>query len=82
MILSHQKLDIKPFNFGNISLPNSSLVKYLGVILDSKLLFKSHLDKVKKCGEQTSNQLVCVSLRLSSDGRLNGIVVLISHYYS
>jgi ribonuclease HI len=61
MILSHRKLDIRLFNFGNISLPNSSSVKYLGIILDRKLSFKSHLDKVKKCGEQTSNQLVRIS---------------------
>jgi hypothetical protein len=36
-------------------------VKYLGIILDTKLSFKSHLDKVKKCGEQTASQLARIS---------------------
>jgi hypothetical protein len=61
MIFSHCKLEIRPFNFGNIALPNSVSVRYLGIILDNKLLFKMHLDKVKKCGEQSANQLVRIS---------------------
>jgi hypothetical protein len=61
MVFSHRKLDVRPFKFGNISLPPSLSVKYIGLILDKKLLFKSHLDKVKKCGEKTANQLVRIS---------------------
>jgi hypothetical protein len=61
MIFTHRKLEIRPFNFGNISLPNSTSFRYLGIILDHKLSFKSHLDKVKKCGDQTVNQLVRIS---------------------
>jgi ribonuclease HI len=61
MIFSHQKLEVRLFTFGNISLPLSSSVKYLGLILDPKLLFRTHLDKVKKCGKQTRNQLVRIS---------------------
>jgi hypothetical protein len=61
MLFTHRKLDVRPFKFGNISLPPSLLVKYLGIILDTKLSFKLHLDKVRKCGKQTVNQLARIS---------------------
>jgi hypothetical protein len=61
MLFTHCKIEVRPFKFGNISLPPSISVKYLGIILDSKLSFKSHLDKIKKCGEQTVNQLIRIS---------------------
>jgi hypothetical protein len=61
MILSHRKLEVRPFKFGNISLSPSLSVKYLGIILDTKLSFKYHLAKVKKTGELTANQLVRIS---------------------
>jgi hypothetical protein len=61
MIFTHWKLDVRPFTFSNILLPSSSSVKYLGVILNTKLSFKPHLDKVKICGEQTAIQLARIS---------------------
>jgi ribonuclease HI len=61
MLFNHQKLDVRPFKFGNISLPPSFSVKSLGIILNTKLPFKFHVNKVKKCGEQMVNQLARIS---------------------
>jgi ribonuclease HI len=61
MVLTHQKLTIRLFLFGDISLPPSTQVKYLGILLNPKLSFKAHLDKVKKSGETTLNQLIRIS---------------------
>jgi hypothetical protein len=78
MILSHRKLEIRPFNFSNISLPNSPSVRYLGIILDNKLSFKTHLDKVKKCDKQSANQLVRISRCLYGIGLQQSRTLLIS----
>jgi hypothetical protein len=61
MIFTHNAVAIRPFKFGDISLPASHSVKYLGIIFDSKLLFTNHIKKVKKCGEQTASQLIRIS---------------------
>jgi hypothetical protein len=47
MIFTHNTVDVRPFKFGDISLPASHSVKYLGIIFDSKLLFTDHIKKVK-----------------------------------
>jgi hypothetical protein len=61
MIFTHNAVDVRPFKFGDISLPASQSVKYLGIIFDSKLLFTDHIKKVKKCGDQTASQLIRIS---------------------
>jgi hypothetical protein len=61
MIFTHRSVNARSFNLGEISMENSDSVKYLGIILDPCLSFKLHLDKVKKCGINTINQLNRIS---------------------
>jgi hypothetical protein len=61
MVFTHQHIHPPPLKFGEFSLPPSSNTKYLSIIFDPKLLFSDHLKKVKKCGDQTVNQLIRIS---------------------
>jgi hypothetical protein len=61
MVFTHNPINIRPFKFGDLSLPTSYSVKYLGIIFDPKLLFSNHIKKVKKCADQTSSQLIRIS---------------------
>jgi ribonuclease HI len=61
MIFTHKKVDVRPFRLGDVRMPKSDSVKYLGIILDPQLSFKLHLDKVKKCGISSIGQLNRIS---------------------
>jgi ribonuclease HI len=78
MLFTHRKLEVKPFKFGNLSLLLSHSVKYLGIILNSKLSFKNHLEKIKKCSEQTANQLIRISRCLYGIGMRQSRNLIIS----
>jgi hypothetical protein len=61
MVFTHRHIQPPPLRFGEFSLPPSHTNKYLGIIFDSKLLFSDHLQKVKKCGDQTVAQMIRIS---------------------
>jgi hypothetical protein len=50
-----------PLVIGNITIPVSTSAKLLGVILDYKLTFRSHVELAQKCGTKAVLALSCIS---------------------
>jgi hypothetical protein len=46
LFTKRRPLDPKPLRFQNVTIPWSNTVKYLGLLLDSKLLFTNHLQTI------------------------------------